>query len=205
MSTRGKLRATLRTVLGDATAGSYLWSDELLNRLITDAVQDYSLEFPRERSTTVTTVAEQREYALPADCLRVARVTLLEDADAAQVMVEGGDTAGHGFELYGGQLVLMPKPAGGGDLLEVRYLASHAELSSDETVSTVPASDEGLVMKLAAARAVESLLVDEAKRRQYESRSGQGAREAAGTFRHDWERGATTLRRRVRRRNLVAR
>lgn len=202
MSTLLGLRTALRVLLDDADSSGYLWSDAQLNRYLADAVKGYSRRFPREMEASITTVAGQREYDLPPDCDRVAGVELVEDL---LVLVEGGDSYGDGYYVYGGKLGLMPEPATGGKTLDVRYLAPHASLSLDADVSTVPAGDEEMLLALAAAKAMRSVATDAAKRGQFEEHTGQSALAASAAYQVEWESGARSRGRRVRPGRLVAR
>ena len=182
MSTLSDLRSALRTLLNDNVVGSYLWEDSALNLHLNDALRSYGRSFPLERETTISTVAGQAAYDLPSECMTVVRVAAPESAP--DVMVEGGDAAGTGYELFGGKLSLLPAPTEDGQSITVRYLAPHAPLALDTDVSTVPAFDEDLILAFAAVRALQSLAVEEAKRQLFEQRAGQSAEAAIALY---WE------------------
>ena len=224
MSTLLDLRTALRLVLGDSLVAAYLWSDATLSQGLNDGVRAYSSEFPQEGSSDIVLVAAQRSYALPAECERVVRVELPEDD---QVVVEGGGVYGIdeswvgeresvgspgwpgyaptlGYRVWGGNLLLMWDPAGG-ELLRVSYLGPHAPLSADVSVSSVPAGDEGLVLAWAAARVVEGVGVDWAKRREFEGGTGRTAGDAAALYRAEYTAGVRVRKLRVRGSRLVIR
>src|SRR6476469_4247506 len=73
MTTRDRLRASVRAELND-TAGVSLWADSPLNGWRAQALREYSRALLKAVSQSITTVADQADYALAADCLRVARV-----------------------------------------------------------------------------------------------------------------------------------
>jgi hypothetical protein len=89
--------------------------------------------------------------------------------------------------------------------VEVRYLAPHAALASDEDVSTVPETAEDLLLALAAFRVVGSLATEEAKRQRFEGRTGQTAGTAADFYRRQYEEGVRSRRTGVRARRLAVR
>jgi hypothetical protein len=102
------------------------------------------------------------------------------------------------YEAYAGKLILSPVAAGSGLVLAVRYLAAHTHLSSDGDSSTVPEADEDLLLGMAAAGAIEGLWAEEAKRRQFERRTGEPAVVAANSYRQRCERGMKARATRVR-------
>jgi len=188
VATLAELRARLRTLLKDNSAEGYLWSDATLDLYLNDALRSYGRVFPRQREATVATVAGQREYDLPSDCLSVVRVEVVDSTNRASLL-EGGDAAGTGYETYGGKLMLMPAPAESGLTIATRYLAPHADLAADEDTSTAPAADEELLLAFACAEALQGLSLEEAKRQAFEGRSGQPAGTAAALYRQQWETG----------------
>ena len=207
MSTLGELRAALRVLLndGDAVSG-YLWSDAQLNRYLQDAVRAYGRHFLREMSTTVTVVVGQAAYALPDGVVRVLRVELIAEGDSeGEVLVEGGDAFGWGYQAYGGSLVLTETPTAALGTLSIRYLAAHEELSADDAASSVPAQDEDMLLAHAAGKAVLLLRVNDAKRAEFELRGGQSAREAMTEFGSLWEASLRVKSLRLRSGSLVVR
>ncbi|MGE5617671.1 MAG: hypothetical protein ACM3US_00260 [Sphingomonadaceae bacterium] len=201
MSTLAELRSILRVLLNDNAAQGYLWSDATLNLHLNDAVRDYSRSLPRQRESTVTTVAGQREYDLPADCLAVAGV--VTSGPIPHEMVECHDANESGYELYGGKLILHPTPTESGLSLNLRYLAPHAELVDDGDISTVPAADQDLLLAFACARALQGLSAEEGKRQRFAQRTGQAAGMVAALYRQQYERGIRARRSGVGSRRLI--
>ncbi len=190
MSTLAELRAALRVLLNDNAAEGYLWSDATLDLRLNDALRDYGRSLPRQRETTVVTVAGQGEYDLPADCLVVVGVEIVGATHASPLPPwMAGGTDEPGYEVYGGRVILRPAPSEAGLSLNVRYLASHATLAADGDPSTVPAADEDLLLAFACAGALQSLSTEEAKRLRFEGRSGQPAEATAALYRRQYERG----------------
>lgn len=204
MSTLAELRAALRVLLNDNAAEGYLWSDATLDLRLNDALRDYGRSLPRQRETTVVTVAGQGEYDLPADCLAVTEVVgTAGQGDWQPPLREVGGTDDPGYEVYGGRLILRPAPSEAGLSLNVRYLASHATLAADGDPSTVPAADEDLLLAFACAGALQSLSTEEAKRQRFEGRAGQPAEATAALYRRQYERGIRARTTRVRAGRLV--
>lgn len=202
MTTLADLRGRLRVLLNDNTAGGYLWSDMMLNLVLGDAVRSYSRSCPLERTASITTIAGKDEYDLPSDCVKVMRVEC--EAYGHMPLQEGGDAFGEGYGLYGGKLMLLPGGLETGLMVLVRYLSLHSIPVLDQDVLTVPAGDEDLVLAFAAARAIESLVVDEAKRERFEARYGQNSSVAAEFYRRRYETGVRERVRVVRAGRLVA-
>jgi hypothetical protein len=190
MTTLAELRSGLRTLLNDNAADGYLWADAALNLHLNDAIRSYSRSFPRETEATITTVAGQSEYDLPAACVAVVRVEVV-GAAGRWLLQEGGDAAGTGYGVYGGKLLLLPAPTAGGQSITVRYLAPHAILALDADASTVATADADLILAFATARAIQSLATEEAKRQRFEQRAGQSAASAAALY---WEQYAAGIR-----------
>src|SRR5437762_12904439 len=82
VTTRASLRSTVRQELNDA-GGTSLWTDSLLNEWIAEAIRLYGRALPKEATATITTVADQAAYDLPADTDRVLRVECPEGVPAS--------------------------------------------------------------------------------------------------------------------------
>jgi hypothetical protein len=190
MTTLAELRSTLRTLLNDNVADGYLWGDSVLSLHLNDAIRSYGRSFPQERETSIVTVAGQDAYDLPAGCMVVVRVDVV-DPTGRSPLQEGGDAAGTGYDLYGGRLVLLPVPTTSGQSIAVRYLAPHDTLALDTDVSTVPTADADLLLVFAAARALQSLAMESAKRQTFEQRAGQSSGSAAALY---WEQYLSGVR-----------
>ncbi len=212
MTTLMELRGALRVLLNDNAAEGYLWSDAALDRYLNDAIRDYSRSCPQQKEAAISTVAGQREYDLPAGCLVMIGVEVVETADRWPLLPlaggEGdqmGSPAGAGsYEVYAGKLLISPTPTETGRSLALRYLAPHATLELDLDLSTVPAADEDLLLVFACARALQGLSVEEAKRQRYQQRAGQTAEGAASLYWQQYQRGIKARTGRVRSGRLVA-
>jgi hypothetical protein len=55
-------------------AGEAIWDDDLIEEWIIEGIREYSLHFPRLRSGTKTTVANQHNYDLPNTCMEIELV-----------------------------------------------------------------------------------------------------------------------------------
>src|SRR5687767_9928685 len=100
MTTRAGLRALARGELSDLGAAQ-VWTDGLLDRWAVEAIRAYGRDVPREASATLTTLAAQADYALPADCRRVARVEHPSGCFRVADPASGGDYVdGPGSELW---------------------------------------------------------------------------------------------------------
>jgi hypothetical protein len=66
MTTRADLRNLIRRRTGDLTA-PYKFSDLQINQFINDAIAEYTVHFPRRKTTTLACVDGQRKYDLPDD------------------------------------------------------------------------------------------------------------------------------------------
>lgn len=207
MTTLADLRAGLRVLLNDTAAEGYLWNDGTLDLHLNDAIRNYSRYFPRHREVTIAMVAGQREYDLPADCLAVVKVELV-GTEGRVPLLEGDGTRSQAgacsYEVYGGKLVLWPTPTEPGQSIAVRHLAPHAALALDGDLSTAPAADEDLLLTYAASRVLQTLLSEEAKRRRFESQSGQPTRGVANLYWEQYERGIGIRTARVRMGRLSA-
>ena len=204
MATLAELRAALRVMLGDNGAEGYLWNDGALDLHLNDAVRDYSRSFPREREATLSTVAGQPSYDLPADCLVVVRAEYLEGA-VRYPLTDGGDSWGSGYQQFGGRIILSPTPADSGHQIVLGYLAPHAALEAGDDPSTVAAADGDLLLAFACARALQGLSVEEAKRQRFQERSGEPAEASAALYWEQYQRGMKVRRTELRAARLAVR
>ncbi len=76
MTTLADVRARVRQDLHDEDSTAYVWTDAVLDRHITHAVNDYSVDAPLEQKSTVTTTAGIRDISISslADLVAVERV-----------------------------------------------------------------------------------------------------------------------------------
>ena len=186
MTTRAEIRQRIRDELND-NASAKLWSDVLLNQWIVEGLRELGRRLGLEKTTSLTSVASQEAYGLPADTLEVIRVEHPSSVMRVPGGLRSGDDAPDGsgaapalgtrpspsrYELFGGQLVLVPPPATTGDEIRVRYRGAYAEPSTDVAVLDVPARDEDLVVAYACSRALQWIGADEAKRQGFERSRG---------------------------------
>src|SRR5581483_9386740 len=185
VTTRGGLRQRVRVELHDAGA-TQLWSDELLNQWLAEAISAYGHDLPKQAETTWTSVADQQEYALPSDYLAAVRVEHPDDYFRVYAPVAGGDVLEDvsgiptrfrlseqlTFDVYGGNLVLWPAPDVDGETIRLRYRALYAAPSADADVLATPSGDDELLVWWVAARALEWIGMDEARRQRVQPRVG---------------------------------
>jgi hypothetical protein len=200
MTTRAALRNLVRLELHD-NGVPQLWTDDLLNAWISEAIRDYSAHLSKPSTGSIAAVADQADYALPADCLRVARV----EHPSGFRRVPGGPAVGDvldpwapvdgasapaaaqpSYDVWGSYgaltLTLDPAPADAGDPIVVRYLAAWAEPAADGSSLATPPIDDHLLKWSVCAAALRWLGTDEAKRQRWEQRRGASAVEAGGAY-----------------------
>jgi hypothetical protein len=219
VTTRAELRARARAELNDLGAVS-LWPDELLNGWVVEGIRELGRDLPAERSTSLVSVAGQAGYALPSDVVEVVRVEHPAGYYRLPVAQGSGDVApgaswqaigvpaGEGgmallYDVYGGQLSLVPAPSLSGEAIAVRYWAAYAEPTSDASVLDVPARDEDAVLFNARARALQWLGMDEAKRQRFERSRGASPVGSARQYERQYRDVVRAARDRVRIRRLV--
>jgi hypothetical protein len=223
VTTRAGLRALIRGELGDQGAAT-TWLDAQLNQWLVEGIRDYSRRLPKPSTTTLASVADQADYALPSDCLSVARVEhpagffrvpdpraggdlidplSLSSSQVPRVLVEQ-----LGYDIWGAYgsliLTLQPAPSAGSEEIKVRYLASWGEPANDVATLAVPTVDEQLIIWFVAARALEWLGTEEAKRQRFEQQRGASPEVMVRTYRGNYER-ALSGREGMPRRRLVIR
>lgn len=223
MTTRGGLRTTVRAELND-TGGAKTWSEALLGQWLLEAIRAYGEALPRESATSIVGVANQADYALPADCLRVTRVEhprgffRVSDPLAAGDLIDPLGLAGGqlprlvaeqlAYEVYGPHgartLTLRPAPAAA-ETIAVRYLATWAEPAVDGDSLATPARDDQLLVWSVCARALSWLDADESKRQRFERDRGVSAGQAARAYAERYVATLAARQRRTAPRRLVVR
>lgn len=185
MTTRADLRQRIRDELND-NATVKLWGDALLNQWVVEGLRELGRRLGLEKTTSVTSVANQEAYGLASDVLEIVRVEHPGGVMRAPGGVRSGDESGidgYGngggmrsaparYETFGGQLVLVPAPAGAGEEIRVRYRGAYAEPATDAAVLDLPIGDEGLVVAYTCGRALQWIGTDEAKRQRFEHQRG---------------------------------
>jgi hypothetical protein len=76
MTTLADIRARVRQDLHDEDSGAYLWTDNVLDRHLAHAINDYSLDAPQEQKSTLTTTAGSRDISVASltDLIAIERV-----------------------------------------------------------------------------------------------------------------------------------
>jgi len=134
--------------LADTTAAT--WSETALGQWLNDAMRDYSIHFPRQRTATIATVVGDRTYDLPADVVGVISVEYPTDADPPVYLerksyTEAGfwsddgfyDVVRRGDDQNAAELWISKKPAAG-ETITVEYLAAHDHGLTVSEYVTVP-------------------------------------------------------------------
>jgi hypothetical protein len=176
----------VRDRLGDSAAG--IFDSQEMTRHLESAVMDYSTHRPYMKSTTIETVADQKLYDLPADCLYVSRVWLtdsevsdytndilldirdhlyyLDEHRWREQLRERYANAGQPVAVeWNAQLYLYPAPSESGKTINVEYGAMH--VASSGSYSTIALQDIRHVESLCLVRCLEALATDAAKRANY--------------------------------------
>jgi len=219
MTTRSQLRSTIRTELNDS-GGTPLWADALLNEYINQAIRSYQRELPKEVTASITVVADQAAYNLPADFDPGGRATRVEQpddtlrnfdptertiTDSLSMSESSGATrsGAWAYRLWASQIILDPAPrsAGATQNITLDYLAHYAEPAADGDTIATPASDDDILIALVCADSLRWIAMDEAKRVRFEQR-GRVARGGPASMAEAYERRAASAialrKRRVR-------
>lgn len=167
MTTRAELRASLRFRLEDPNAGG-LFSDADLNEAIAAAILAYAARVPRHISAALAVVAGQRDYALPADCLRIDAVY---DADSHQLSPGGGEGLSRSvwataitWSVWDRTLTLDPAPRASSASWRIRYVATRTPIAADAGDQPIEPGDAVIVAALAEAAAWGRRAAHETKR-----------------------------------------
>lgn len=149
MTTRKALNDICRLRLGDLSE-PYEFSDQQINRWITDAIAEYSLSFPRRLCRHITTTAGQRDYPLEdiPEFQRVLRVEYPYGQEPSCYLTHRRQDDRRGFlaqpvydlELTAPQtltLVIGVTPAAG-ETIALTYQADHSFPQNDEDELSVP-------------------------------------------------------------------
>lgn len=188
---RGTWRGGVRAELGDSGTPP-LWSDALLNAWLAEAIGDFARQFPREETIALTGVAGQAAYDLPLGLVEVVRVEqpaeqfrlfaprgsgdaarLLADTAAAVGTVSAAEAAS--YDVWRGQLVLLPAPAATGEPIVVRYTTRRAVPAADTDPLPVEVGDTELLTLYVCARALAWVAAQEGKRQAVERQRGADA------------------------------
>jgi hypothetical protein len=181
--------ARARDRLSDSD-GTIFTNAEMLRHLEV-AVAEFSGYRPYRNSTTITTVADQDTYDLPATCLWVDRVYVITaDTDVNTLIGDiltdirdnlyqydlsrWRDQIRARYQLYGqpsavewnNQLLLYPAPTEAGDTINVDYSSIHAK-STAGNYTTLRTKDIQYVEDFLVVRCMKILATDAAKRSAY--------------------------------------
>ena len=156
MTTLAQLADRAQTILDDSAEA--IWSQATVEALALDAIREYSTHFPRRRSTTISAVADQHEYTLPADFQSVISVEYPTGEDPPDYLtrLDYQDpnfwNAGDHYDIVDladasdtAELWLSDDPDGT-ESIEIHYLADHdAGIGSGGTI-TVPERHETILI-----------------------------------------------------------
>lgn len=153
-------------------------------------VNDYSAYNPYMTSTTITTVADQSLYTLPAACLWLSRV-YIDDADndssetiedilvdirdyldsydlhqlRAQLRERYSNYGQPVATMWNAQLYLHPAPTDAGDSIVVQYGGIHAATTGNYT--TIPLDHIPLIEDMLVLRCLDAMALDASLRPDY--------------------------------------
>lgn len=170
---------TMQSLIDDlqidlADSAAAVWSESELLQMLNDAIRYYSLIFPRLRSTTIATVADDRKYDLPTDHIRILSVEYptgedppehLAPASRLQRVFWQKDTA-YDVVRYGDQDVadeiwIGDKPVGT-ETLTIQYFAYHPHTLATGGFCTVPIEHHHVLKSCAMWLANRNLQMAEA-------------------------------------------
>jgi hypothetical protein len=172
MTTRPQLRTILRHRLEDSGPDP-LWSDEVLNDAIAEAVRRYSTHVPRQEVAAAAVLAGDREIEMPdgVNALRVARV--FDDRGMLWPRWEGsGDPPPVPMGPSGGtmtwrvwaNMLLLGSAALTTGLWRIEHLVHRDAPVDDITPVDIQPNDEDIIIALALAVALSRRAISEGKR-----------------------------------------
>jgi hypothetical protein len=143
-TTLSTIRARVRQDLHDEDAAAYRWTDAVLDRHITRAVRDYSVDAPREQKTQLTTTPGSRD-------LDISTLTSRIDIEAVEWPVGEFPPRRVGWSLWQNTItmdvVAAPNAA---EPVNIYWTQEH---TLDAAGSTIPAHHEDLIATGAAGYA----------------------------------------------------
>src|SRR5690606_7784304 len=169
MTTRAEMRAMVRNRLEDAGPDP-LWSDEVLNDAIAEALRRYSTHVPRQEVAAIEVHAGDREIEVPenVNALRVARV--FDDRGVLWPRWEGsgeappvpmGPSGGTPTWRAWGNTLLLGMPAPRTSLWRVEHLVHRDAPVDDATPLDIQPNDEDIIVALALAVALSRRAISE--------------------------------------------
>lgn len=223
MASRSELRALIRAELNDAGSVK-LWTDGQLDQWLVEGIREYSRLLPRAASESIVTVADQADYSLAADCLRVRRVEHPPGFFRVEDRRAGGDAIDPyaatvspprafatqvSYEVWGPlgglTLTLRPEPTADGETIAVQYDGLWAEPSADGDELSLPNTEEHLLLLYVAWRALQWIGTDESKRQRFERQRGVSAIAALGLYQREWRAALADRRAGAQPRRLMVR
>jgi hypothetical protein len=173
MTNRLELHNLCRRRLGDLTTPAG-WSDLQINQWINDAIAEYSVHFPRQLNTTITTAASSRVYDLPAGFQSIVSVEYPTGEDPPEYLqrmkYQHPDFWQHdGYYDFikrdasdSSQLLISEKPSLG-ETITIEYMGDHGFPAEDSDVITVPDRNLELLVLFVRWASILELASQEAK------------------------------------------
>jgi hypothetical protein len=172
MTTRPQVRAMLRNRLEDSGPDP-LWSDEVLNDAIAEAVRRYSTNVPRQEVAALAVMTGDREIEVPegVNALRVARV--FDDRGMIWPRWEGfsdappvpmGPAGGTRTWRVWANMILLGDAAPRTGLWRVEHLVHRLTPADDDVQLDIQPNDEDIIIALALSVALSRRAISEGKR-----------------------------------------
>jgi hypothetical protein len=172
MTTRPQIRTMLRNRLEDSGPDP-LWTDDVLDDAIAEAVRRYSTHVPRQDVAAIAVLAGDREIEMPEDvnALRVARV--FDDrgmlwprwgGSGAPPPVPMGPAGGTTTWRVWGNMLLLGDVVRRTGLWRIEHLVHRNAPSDDVTPLDIQPNDEDIIIALALSVALSRRAISEGKR-----------------------------------------
>lgn len=176
MANRAQLRGMLRNRLEDAGPDP-LWTDDILNDAIAEAIRRYSTNIPKQKVTGIAVLPGDQEIEMPesVNALRVVRV--FDDRGNLWPRWDGSGEAppvpvtrtGETWRVWANAL-LLGVPATRSGLWRLEYLVHREAPVNDIDALDIQPNDEDILIALALAVALSRRAISEGKR--YTGKSG---------------------------------
>lgn len=166
MTTRAQLRTTLRTNLEDTSPSNPLWTDAQLDVCLRSAMRAYGDLTPLELSAALSVTAGTRQYTLPAAVLDPRDVARILDDEGREIPHESAVAVAYqrqSWRAWSDQIVFSQAPAAAA-AWSVMYRSPRLLIEDDVTAQPIAEDDESILLKFAAADALELRAIAEAKR-----------------------------------------
>ncbi len=167
MTTLAELSDRVQSALGDD--GASTWTQAEIETWVTEAVRDYSVNFPRVASDTKDTTLNDQTYGLFDDFLGIVTIEYPD----GQVPIKYLERRNHQSDLFNdtegfydviirddeaepATLIISEKPAAG-QVIVIEYLAIHAIPSSGTSTLTIPEEHEHIIILYAIYQAWRQL------------------------------------------------